>query len=115
MPNKPGAEARAARCLPFPAGGPMRHATLRELRKSAGLTQEDLAAALDVGQDAISRLEKRSDILLSTLRHYVASLGGELTLVVSLPGQEPVIIDPLADKAAAGRGRGEPAVPPREP
>ena len=40
-----------------------------------------LAAALGVGQDTISRLEKRCDILLSTLRHYVESMGGKLELI----------------------------------
>jgi DNA-binding XRE family transcriptional regulator len=73
-------------------------ASLKDLRKSARQTQEDLAAALGVGQDTISRLEKRSDMLLSTLRHYVESVGGHLTLVASFPNQPPVIIDHLGDK-----------------
>jgi DNA-binding XRE family transcriptional regulator len=45
--------------------------TLKDLRQAAQQTQEQLAATLGVGQDTISRLEKRSDMLLSTLRHYV--------------------------------------------
>jgi len=44
-------------------------ATLKDLRLAAQQTQEQLAATLGVGQDTISRLEKRSDMLLSTLRH----------------------------------------------
>ncbi|HUH87992.1 MAG TPA: helix-turn-helix transcriptional regulator [Pusillimonas sp.] len=67
--------------------------TLKGLRKRAGQTQEELAAALGVGQDTISRLEKRSDMLLSTLRHYVESIGGELTLVATFPGEPSLIID----------------------
>ena len=59
----------------------MELATLKDLRKAAEQTQEDLAAALGVGQDTISRLEKRSDMLLSTLRHYVESMGGKLELI----------------------------------
>src|SRR5690606_34941809 len=72
---------------------PMAHITLKDLRRRAGQTQEELAAALGVGQDTISRLEKRSDMLLSTLRHYVESDGGELTLVAKFPNQTSLIID----------------------
>lgn len=72
--------------------------SLKDLRKSARRTQEDLAIALSVGQDAISRLEKRSDMLLSTLRQYVESVGGELALVATFPDQPPVIIDSLGEK-----------------
>ena len=107
MPKKPDAETlvHAAGHHPLMATAGMRRATLKELRKSADLTQEDLAAALCVGQDTISRLEKRSDMLLSTLRHYVESLQGELTLVASLPGQQPVIIDHLDEKTGKKRIR----------
>jgi DNA-binding XRE family transcriptional regulator len=56
----------------------MELATLKDLRQAAQQTQEQLAAALGVGQDTISRLEKRSDMLLSTLRHYVESMGASL-------------------------------------
>ena len=65
-------------------------ATLRDLRQAAEHTQCDLAAALNVGQEAISRLEKRSDMLLSTLRRYVEGMGGQLDLVVRFPGRPPV-------------------------
>ena len=73
----------------------MELATLKDLRKAAEQTQEDLAAALGVGQDTISRLEKRSDMLLSTLRHYVESMGGKLELVAQFPNRPPVVIDRL--------------------
>jgi DNA-binding XRE family transcriptional regulator len=73
----------------------MELATLKDLRKAAEQTQEDLAAALGVGQDTISRLEKRSDMLLSTLRHYVQSMGGKLELVAQFPNRPPVVIDHL--------------------
>ena len=73
----------------------MELATLKDLRKAAEQSQEDLAAALGVGQDTISRLEKRSDMLLSTLRHYVESMGGKLELVAQFPNRPPVVIDHL--------------------
>src|SRR5690606_6976587 len=76
------------------------------LRKSAKQTQEDLAIALGVGQDTISRLEKRSDMLLSTLRHYVECVGGHLTLVATFPNHPPVIIDHHGDKSGAHKKRG---------
>lgn len=73
------------------------HVSLKALRKTAGLTQEDLATTLHVGQDTISRLEKRSDLLLSTLRHYIESIGGELSLVATFPDRPAVVIDHLGD------------------
>ena len=76
-------------------GRAMELATLKDLRKAAEQTQTDLATALGVGQDTISRLEKRSDMLLSTLRHYVESMGGRLELVAQFPNRPPLIIDQL--------------------
>ncbi len=70
-------------------------ATLKDLRQAAKQTQQDLAAALGVGQDTISRLEKRSDMLLSTMRRYVEAMGGSLELVAQFPNRPPVVIDHL--------------------
>ncbi|PLC55295.1 transcriptional regulator [Pollutimonas nitritireducens] len=80
--------------------------TLKELRKRTGQTQEDMAAALGVGQDTISRLEKRSDMLLSTLRHYVECIGGQLELVATFPDHSAVIIDHHGEKSGAHKKRG---------
>jgi transcriptional regulator with XRE-family HTH domain len=77
--------------------------TLKDLRKAAEQTQEDLAAALGVGQDTISRLESRSDMLLSTLRHYVEGMGGTLELVAQFPNRPPVIIDRIGAQRSARR------------
>lgn len=71
-------------------------ATLKDLRLAVEQTQQDLAATLGVGQDAISRLEKRSDMLLSTLRRYVEAMGGRLELVAQFPNRPPLVIDHLA-------------------
>ncbi len=73
----------------------MELATLKDLRQASQQTQEQLAAVLGVGQDAISRLERRSDMLLSTLRHYVESMGGKLELVAQFPNRPPVVIEHL--------------------
>lgn len=53
---------------------------LRDLRRSLGVTQTELARRLGKGQDAVSRIEMRDDLLLSTLREYVAAMDGELEL-----------------------------------
>jgi predicted transcriptional regulator len=54
---------------------------LRELRKIAGVTQASLAKRLKVSQGQISETENREDVLVSTLRRYVAALGGEIEVV----------------------------------
>ena len=49
------------------------------------LPAERMAEMLDIGQDSVSRLEQRSDLLLSTLRSYVNAMGGSLQLTVRFP------------------------------
>ena len=66
--------------------------TLRDLRKAHAFTQERMAQALNISQDGVSRIEKRSDFLLSTLRSYVEAMGGSLRLVAEFPDREPVSI-----------------------
>ena len=51
-----------------------------------------MARTLNMDQDGVSRLEKRSDLLLSTLRNYVEAVGGSLTLVAHFPDQAPIAI-----------------------
>jgi len=79
-------------------------ATLKDLRVAMRKTQVELAETLHVGQESISRLEKRSDMLLSTLRSYVEAMGGKLELVAQFPDRPPVVIDHLAEKPVA-KGR----------
>jgi len=71
--------------------------TLQELRKARVLTQERLAGILNVRQENISRLEKRSDLMLSTLKSYVSAMGGELKLVVEFPGKPPIVLKGFED------------------
>jgi transcriptional regulator with XRE-family HTH domain len=59
---------------------------LAEVRRAAGRTQVELANALDTSQGQISRIERQSDLLLSTLRAYLIALGVEATIVVSVGG-----------------------------
>jgi DNA-binding XRE family transcriptional regulator len=70
--------------------------TLRDLRRAQHLTQERLAELMGVEQENVSRLERRADLLLSTLSSYVAAMGGKLRLVAEFPDRHPVTIA-LAD------------------
>jgi predicted transcriptional regulator len=67
--------------------------TLEELRKARARSQEDVAAALAVGQPAVAKLEKRSDMHVSNLRRYVEALGGTLEITVRFPDASVVITD----------------------
>jgi transcriptional regulator with XRE-family HTH domain len=71
--------------------------TLRDLRKAHELTQERIAEALHISQNGVSRIEKRSDFLLSTLRSYIEAMGGKLRLVVEFPNRKPVALTGLDD------------------
>ncbi len=68
-------------------------ATLKDLRLAVELTQDELAQSLGVGQDTISRLERKSDMLLSTLRRHIEAMGGRLELVAHFPDRPPMVID----------------------
>ena len=70
-------------------------ATLKDLRQAVERTQVELATSLGVGQDTISRIERRSDMLLSTLRRYVEAMGGKLELVAEFPDRPRVVIEQL--------------------
>ena len=86
---------------------------LQDLRKAMALTQKQLAATLGVGQEHVSRIEQRSDMLLSTLKSYVAAMGGELKLVAQFPNRPDVIIAELAD-LGDGDDADKPAAPRRK-
>src|SRR5947209_18066188 len=72
--------------------------TLRELRHARKLTQVKMAKTLGVTQDSVSRLEKRSDLLLSTLRKTVEAMGGRLSLVAEFPDRAPVVLSGIAEE-----------------
>ena len=64
---------------------------LQHLRKARRLTQQRMAQLLGIGQDSVSRIENRSDLLLSTLKSYVEAMGGSLKLVVEFPDGSTVL------------------------
>ena len=87
-------EARAAELI-------AQEMTLRELRKARKLAQVRMAREMNITQDSVSRLEKRSDLLLSTLRETVEAMGGSLVLLVEFPDREPVHLAGIAEGRSA--------------
>ena len=91
------------------------HLTIRAVREAVGKTQVDVAAESEMDQSDVSRLEGREDFdecLVSTLRRYVAALGGQLELVASfgdkkiiLAGSQSGTVGAPANKALQRTGR----------
>jgi transcriptional regulator with XRE-family HTH domain len=81
-----------------------------KLRQARKQTQVALAERLDIPQNAVSRMERRTDLLLSTMRGYVEALGGKLELRVIFPDGE-FVLDELAPppRAKSKRPRPKPA------
>jgi DNA-binding XRE family transcriptional regulator len=73
--------------------------TMRELRKARNITQVEMAKALGVKQEQVSRIEKRTDLHLSTLKRSVEALGGELILTAKFPDGAPVRLTGFAELA----------------
>ena len=78
---------------------------LRDLRKARRLTQARLAKSLGITQDSVSRLERRSDLLLSTLRRTVRAMGGDIRIVAQFPGRAPVVVSELPQDRARKSSR----------
>ena len=78
--------------------------SLRDLRKALGKTQDQLARKLKKPQATVSRMERQSDMLISTLDHVVRALGGRVRILAELPGRPPLYLTGLAGLAAP-RGR----------
>jgi DNA-binding XRE family transcriptional regulator len=70
--------------------------SLRDLRKAMGKTQVAMARKLGLKQENVSRVEKRTDMLLSTLNGYLRALGGRLRLVAEFKGRGAINIAGLA-------------------
>lgn len=85
------ARAKALLLSQTPTKPPVR-ARLPELREARKLSQAELASRLSINQGACSRMERRSDMLVGTLRNAIEAMGGELYLVARFP-DETVYID----------------------
>jgi hypothetical protein len=93
--------ARALLLSQTPTKPPSR-ATLPEIREARRLSQAELANRLSINQGACSRMERRSDMLIGTLRNVVTAMGGELYLVAKFP-DETVYIDFESVQARNGK------------
>ncbi len=58
---------------------------LQELRQALDLTQKEVAQSLKIEQAAVSKMEKQTDMYLSTLRRFIAAMGGELEIIAHFP------------------------------
>jgi len=58
---------------------------LQELRQARSLSQEELGRALNINQASVSKLERRTDMYISTLRRVVEAMGGELEITARFP------------------------------
>jgi len=61
---------------------------LAEIRRALQLSQEELAQTLQVGQAAVAKMEKRTDMYVSTLRRIIEAMGGELEIVARFPDHD---------------------------
>jgi len=69
---------------------------LNELRQARGLSQKVLAEILHIQQPAIAKMEKRTDVYISTLRSHIEAMGGELDIVARFP-EGTVIVNNFSD------------------
>jgi DNA-binding XRE family transcriptional regulator len=92
-------EARAAQLI-------AEEMTLRELRRARKLSQVRVAKQLGIGQEGVSKIEKRADLMISTLRRTVEAMGGSLALVAQFPNSERVILSGIAEDDPENRTAG---------
>lgn len=85
-------EARAAELIAEVEG-------LQALRKLAEQSQAEMAAKLKIKQPSVHKIEKQTDLYLSTLRRYVEAAGGTLELRVELPGKGTMSLTGVGDLA----------------
>ena len=108
--NRRAVEARAAELIAH-------EASLRALRKAAGKTQVDVAAALGIKQENVSRIERQADLLLSTLSRYVHAIGGQLRLTAEFAGgrtvELPAFTDLTLSRRASTRAKRAPSPRPK--
>ena len=81
-----------------------RDLSLAELRRARLMTQDQLAADLHINQASVAKLERRTDMYLSTLRRFVEAMGGELEIVARFPDQPQVRLRGIGELSGDGQG-----------
>ena len=81
-------------------------ATLREIRERQKIAQVELAAELGIGQKCVSRLERRNDALVSTLRKAVEAMGGDLHVIAEFPQRGRVELSGFGEATELKHGAG---------
>jgi len=76
---------------------------LEELREARELTQTQLAQVLQISQGAVSKVERRADMYISTLRSYIRAIGGDLQIRAVFPEGE-VLINQFEDLDSSPKG-----------
>ena len=71
--------------------------SLRDLRRARKMTQIRVAKELGIKQENVSRIERRTDLLLSTLSNYVEAVGGRLRLVAEFPDRPPIALTRISE------------------
>ena len=83
LENKMGPERRSR--IEAKAKTVLAEMPLNELRNARGLSQKMLAESLHIQQPAIAKLEKRTDMYISTLRSHINAMGGDLEIIARFP------------------------------
>lgn len=74
--------------------------TLQQLRKARARSQEVVGEVLHINQASVSKIERRTDMYVSTLRSFIEAMGGELEIVARFPDQPPVRIKQFEELAS---------------
>ena len=77
---------------------------LSELREAQDLTQVQLAKKLGVDQGAVSKIERRTDMYLSTLRNVIAAMGGKLEMTAHFPSGKAHVVEFRAKERSSKKG-----------
>ncbi len=75
--------------------------TRQELRQNRKVTQKEIAECLRIDQGNVSRIEQRTDLMLSTLRKYIVAMGGDLQIVAVFPDSDPIILIGFSEETSS--------------
>ena len=87
--------------------------TLRELRLYRKMTQARLAKKLKIGQEGVSRIERRTDMSISTLNKYVSAVGASLRIEARFPDQPPIVLMDQGKVLGRKKAKKKPATNPK--